>query len=274
MIEPSEFRFFLDSGAYSAWSRGTEIDLDEYCAFIKANIEHIEVYASLDVIPGKPGEHASQQARETAAEQSWENYLYMLNEGLKPLPVYHYGEPDRFLTRMLDYGCDYIGIGGLVAVTSKMRRHWLDRVFTALTDAKGMPIIKTHGFGMTAIPLVFRYPWYSIDSTTWIKITANGAVYLPQMRRGEFVFDDIPEIVSVSTSNPKQGEDGKHYNSMGPAMREHLHRWLAECGKTIDEVSSHYYHRAVCNVSFFKRVSEVRATHPFNNRLARQSSIL
>lgn len=274
MITPDQFRFFLDSGAYSAWSRGTVIDLDEYCAFIKANIEHIEVYASLDVIPGQPGRSASIAEREMAAELSWSNFLYMRDEGLDPIPVYHYGEPDRFLDRMLEYGCQYIGIGGLVSVPSRMRRHWLDRVFTRLTDDAGMPIVKTHGFGMTAIPLVFRYPWYSIDSTTWIKITANGAVYLPQWRGGKFVFDEIPEIVSVSTGNPKQAEDGKHYNSMAPAMRDHFQRWLEECGKTYAEVSSHYYHRAVCNVTFFKRVSETRALHPFNNRLARQASIL
>jgi hypothetical protein len=274
MITPDQFRFFLDSGAFSAWSKGTAIDLDEYCAFIKSNIEHIEVYATLDVIPGKPGEGATQRDREVAAEQSWDNYLYMKDEGLDPLPVYHYGEPDRFLERMIEYGCDYIGIGGLVSIPGKMRRHWLDQVFTRLTDAKGMPIVKTHGFGMTSIPLIFRYPWYSVDSTTWIKITANGACYLPQMRGGKFVFDEIPEIISVSSRNPKQGEDGKHYNSMSPSMREHFKAWLAECGKTLEEVSSHYYPRAVCNVTFFKRVSETRAVHPFNNRLARQASFV
>ena len=38
MITPDDFVFFLDSGAYSAWTRGTAIDIDEYCAFIKANM--------------------------------------------------------------------------------------------------------------------------------------------------------------------------------------------------------------------------------------------
>ena len=274
MITPDQFRFFLDSGAYSAWSRGTVIDLDEYCAFIRANIDHIEVYASLDVIPGVPGRAATTAERNNAAEQSWDNYLYMKSEGLDPIPVFHYGEDDIFLKRMLKHGCSYIGIGGLVSVPSRMRRHWLDHVFTMLTDASGMPTVKTHGFGMTAIPLVFRYPWYSIDSTTWIKITANGAVYLPQMRDGQFVFDQIPEIVSVSAQNPKQGEDGKHYNSMSPSMKKHFHDWILQCGKTHAEVSTHYYHRAVCNVTFFKRLSETRALHPFNNRQARQASIL
>ena len=42
--------FFLDSGAYSAMSRGVTIDLSEYCSFIKQYREKIDPYASLDVI--------------------------------------------------------------------------------------------------------------------------------------------------------------------------------------------------------------------------------
>lgn len=273
MIDPSRFSFFVDSGAYSAWSRKTEIDLDEYCAFIKANADHIEVYASLDVIPGEPGRPATTAEREAAAEASWQNYLYMRNEGLDPLPVYHYGEDMRFLERMLGHGCSYIGIGGLVGVPGPKRQLWLDDVFTRLTDDSGSPIVKTHGFGMTAIPLIFRYPWFSVDSTTWIKVTANGAVYLPAMRDNTFVFDEVPQVVPVSTSNPKQASQGKHSNSMSPAMRNILDRWLTECGKTYEQVSSHYYHRAVCNVLYFKRVSVEKQNRPFDHRAARRQAL-
>ena len=274
MISPHEFRFFLDSGAYSAWSRGTEIDLDEYCEFIRANIELIEVYACLDVIPGQPGRQATTTERNAAAEASWRNYLYMREQGLDPLPVYHFGEDRRFLKRMLDSGCDYIGVGGLVGVPGNPRRVWLDALFEDITDAKGLPIVKTHGFGMTAVPLIFRYPWYSIDSTTWIKITASGSVYLPALRDGEFVFDDVPTTVSVSNRNPKQ-TTGKHANAMTPAMRKILDRWLAFCGKTYEQVHESYYHRATCNVMFFKMVSEAKGTRPFQKTgHTRQGSLL
>ena len=263
MISPDQFAFFLDSGAYSAWSRGTVIDLDEYIAFIKSNIEVLEVYACLDCIPGVPGKVATNAERNAAAELTWGNYLYMKAEGVDPLPVYHYGEDSKFLERMLDYGCEYIGIGGLVGIPGPKRRAWLDRVFARITDDKGMPIIKTHGFGMTSVPLIFRYPWYSVDSTTWIKITANGAVYLPAMVNDEFVFDQVPNTITVSTRNPKQSAGGKAANTMSPSMRKILDRWLAICGKTYEEVSTDYYHRAVCNVIYFKKVSEAKAVHPF-----------
>ena len=272
MINPSELRFFLDSGAYSAWSRGTVIDLDEYCAFIRANIEHIEVYASLDVIPGKPGQPATPKQRDLAAEESWENYLYMVREGLDPLPVYHYGEDPRFLERMLDHGCPYVGIGGLVGIPGPMRRAWLDRVFTRITDDQGDAIVKTHGFGMTAIPLIFRYPWYSIDSTSWIKVTSNGGVYLPQLVNDEFVFDQTPAVVPISDASPKQN-DTRHGNSLSPAVRRVLDRWLARCGKTYAECQASYYHRAVVNVHFFKAVAESRAKFRFELKAPRRTSV-
>lgn len=273
-ITPDQFRFFLDSGAFSAWSRGTKIDLDEYCEFIRANIDLLDVYASLDVIPGAPGRAATTTERNEAAEQSWQNYLYMVKDGLSPLPVYHYGEDQRFLDRMLAHGCDYIGIGGLVGIPGPSRRAWLDGVFTHITDAQGMPIVKTHGFGMTAVPLIFRYPWYSIDSTTWIKITASGSVYLPAMRDGDFVFDEVPMTVSVSNRNPRQAEGGKHANSMAPSMRAILERWLAFCGKTYAEVHDSYYHRATCNVMFFKMVSAAVGVRPFDKKRPQRGALL
>ncbi len=273
MIKPSDFIFFLDSGAFSAWSRGTKIDIDEYVAFIKANIDLIEVYACLDAIPGAPGRTATVSERIEAAETTWRNYLYMVNEGLDPLPVFHYGEDFKYLERMLDHGCSYIGIGGLVGIPALNRRHWLDRVFTRITDDDGMPIIKTHGFGMTSVPLIFRYPWYSVDSTAWIKITATGAVYLPALVDGKFVFDQIPALISVSHRNPKKTDDGKHANSLSPSMRAVLDRWLAECGKTYAQVAESYYHRATCNVLFFKKVSEAKAIHPFEKKAVRRTGL-
>lgn len=273
VITPDQFRFFLDSGAYSAWTKGTAIDIDEYCAFIRENIEHLDVYASLDVIPGKPNQIASIQERNEAAEQSWANYLYMLREGLDPIPVYHYGEDMRFLERMLEHGCGYIGIGGLVGVPSEQRRMFLDRVFDRITDDAGKPVVKTHGFGMTSIPLIFRYPWYSVDSTTWIKMTANGCIYLPAVVGDQFVFDRVPATITVSLRNDKQTQDGKHAATLAPAMRAVLDRWLEECGKTYKEVSEDYYHRAVCNVMFFRKVSELKADRPYQRSAARRGSI-
>ena len=273
MITPDQFRYFLDSGAYSAWSRGAEIDLDEYIEFIRANIEWIDVYANLDCLAGKPGSLPSPGEREAAAQKGWENFLYMRAAGLDPIPVFHFGEGHEWLEKILDYGSTYIGLGGLVGIPSGLRREWLDGVFDRITDDTGMPLVKTHGFGMTAVDLIFRYPWYSVDSTTWIKITANGAVYLPAQVDGQFVFDRSPTTIAVSDRNPRQAADGKHANSMPESARRVLDQWLTECGVTYADVHFSYYHRAVCNVNFFKRVSQEKATRPFNKKGIRRGSL-
>jgi hypothetical protein len=263
MITPKDFRFFLDSGAYSAWTRGVKLDLDEYCEFIRANLDLIDVYASLDVIPGAPGRVATQAERDAAAEESWANYVRMRSLGFDPIPVYHYGEHQRFLERMLAEKTPYIGIGGLVGVSGVSRRLWLDPVFDKITDDFGSPLVKTHGFGMTSIPLIFRYPWHSIDSTSWIRTTANGSVYLPALRGGQFVFDAVPQIVIVSSDNLNKSTEKRHYKFMSPAMRAITDRWLEFCSKTYDDVSSHYSHRAACNAMFFKLVGEAKTTDQF-----------
>jgi hypothetical protein len=264
MIKPTDFSFFLDSGAFSAWSKGTQIDIDEYCEFIRANCEQIEVYASLDCIPGTLGKIATTAERNEAAEKSWKNYLYMVRSGLSPLPVYHYGEDPRYLQRMLDHGCDYIGIGGLVGVPGPKRRLWLDALFERLVDAEGHPIVKTHGFGMTSVPLIFRYPWYSVDSTSWIKATANGAIYLPATDdAGAFVFDRTPMTVAVSAASPKIAGDSTHYLNLPQVIQQLVQRWVQECGKTMEGVAESYRHRATCNVTFFRRVSEAKIERPY-----------
>ena len=48
---------FLDSGAYSAWTQGVEINIRDYIDFIKQHQDIIDIYANLDVISidGKRG---------------------------------------------------------------------------------------------------------------------------------------------------------------------------------------------------------------------------
>jgi len=151
---------------------------------------------------------------------------------------------------------------------------WLDDLFLRICDEQGRPKVKTHGFGMTALVLMFRYPWHSVDSTTWIKITSTGGVYLPQMVDDQFVFDQTPSVITVSASNPKASQDQKHGDSLPPAHRAILDRWLAFCGKTYAECKENYFHRAVVNVTFFREVSKVKAARPFQPHGARQQGLL
>lgn len=47
-------KLFIDSGAFSAWTRNKLIDVDEYIDFINTNHEYFDACASVDSIPGEP----------------------------------------------------------------------------------------------------------------------------------------------------------------------------------------------------------------------------
>lgn len=55
MAEGNKIELFLDSGAYSAWSQKTKINLKKYIKFIKENEDVIDVYSNLDVIGSPEG---------------------------------------------------------------------------------------------------------------------------------------------------------------------------------------------------------------------------
>lgn len=43
---------------------------------------------------------------------------------------------------------------------------WLDNCFSIITKKK--PLIKIHGFGVNAFWIWERYPFYSVDATSWL----------------------------------------------------------------------------------------------------------
>jgi hypothetical protein len=73
-------KLMVDSGAYTESTRGIDIDIDHYCDRLIAN-PWIKTYANLDKInPDLP---------EEGATVSYQNFKYMRERGLDPMPVYH-----------------------------------------------------------------------------------------------------------------------------------------------------------------------------------------
>jgi hypothetical protein len=135
----------LDSGAYSAWKKGEVISLDEYIAYIRRN--QIGKYVVLDVI-GDP-------------EATDANLARMEAEGLYPIPVFHIGTNFSILDRYTER-YRYIALGGTVGKSKDIRETFFDKVF------ERHPEITYHGLGMTIPELMRKYPWFSVDSTTWL----------------------------------------------------------------------------------------------------------
>lgn len=207
---------FLDSGAFSAKTQGVEINLKDYIQFIQENESIIDIYANLDVIGD--------------AEATWKNQQKMERVGLHPLPCFHYGEDLKWLKLYLDK-YDYIALGGMVRAGTDLLMQWLDPLFTQhLCDEKGMPKVKVHGFGLTSLPLMLRYPWYSVDSTSWVVTGRMGSIYIPRYRSGEWIYDEQSWKIAVSNRSPSQKEAGQHISTLTPKQREILLHYIHDKG--------------------------------------------
>lgn len=144
VMELKGMNIFIDSGAFSAHVKGIEIKVDDYCKFIQ-NLNP-SLYATLDVI----GDAAATEKNTKYMESGY---------GFSPMPVFHMGETLDDLKHLFAY--DYIALGGMV--NSPQLESWLDSVWWFIWKYK--PTLKVHGFGMTDLGLMIKYPWYSVDSS-------------------------------------------------------------------------------------------------------------
>lgn len=225
-------KVFLDSGAFSAFTQGVEIDLPEYCAYIKRNKDIIEVvdgtplFSVLDGI-GDP-------------LKTYQNQMAMESLGVRPLPCFHFGEDERYLEWYIK-NYEYITLGGMVPINTPQLYIWLDRIWDRyLTDGAGRPRLKVHGFGLTNVGLMERYPWYSVDSSSWVQIAANGAIYLREWG-----------TIFISKGSPTHKEPGRHYDNIPEIQRQAIKRKLENLGFDIDRLQTDYIARwSFCCGSF------------------------
>lgn len=270
MTTPPKISLVLDSGAFSSWTRGAEVDLDAYIRYIKDNCEWLDHYVNLDVIPGEFGRVPSLKEVEASAQKGWENLLYMESFGLHPMPVFHQGEQFKWLHRLIDHGCTYIGISPANDRTTDQKRVWLDQVFEQITDSEGWPTIKTHGFGVTSIPILFRYPWYSADSTSWTLFGVYGMVLMPQVVDGAFMYDRSPWVITVSDKSFRSMAEGKHFRQFPKASQDVIQQYLLHhCDVTLEEAEAHSDARARVNAIFYRDVSAKMPRLPFKPKQRR-----
>ena len=207
---------FLDSGAFSAFTQKVVIDIQEYIAFIKEYKDIFSVYANLDVIGDAAGTLKNQRIMEKA--------------GLKPLPCFHYGDDEKYLKTYMEEP-DYIAFGGMVPIANADLAKWLDHLFSKFICGKdGIPTHKIHGFGLTSVPLVLRYPWFSVDSTSWVMTSRMGSVYVPRIRDGKYIYDENIWKVCVSSQSPTTSDVGAHITTLPSGQRKVITEYFDHLG--------------------------------------------
>lgn len=230
-------KVFLDSGAFSAFTLNKKVDIHAYCRYIHENADIIEVASVLDGI-GDP-------------QKTYENQVYMESLGVRPLPCFHYGEDERYLEYYLSR-YEYITIGGMVPISNNQLFYWLDRIWERyLCDSAGRPRLKVHGFGLTSAPLMERYPWYSVDSSSWVQIGAHGNIFMPEF--GTLAF---------STQSPNAKVENQHIDTLPPIMREAVERRLIEQGYDPQRLKEVTYARWAYNAWAYAELGRQLNTKP------------
>ena len=251
IIKRHNIRLLCDSGAFTSWNLAQKkkregdpywqkhlVNLDAYIEFLEKHRDIIFRAVNLDVIPGEQGVKPTEKEIEEAAEQGWENYLYLKKKGWNTIHVFHQGEPFKYLDRMLEY-CDYIGVSPSNDASEKSKFNWMDHTFRYILNSKN-PKIKTHGFAVTSKILVERYPWTSVDSSSYSLTAAKGTIITPYGR--------------IYVSDQNQG-DPNHLVNRPEEIRRHINDYLMEkigygITSMIDKNNDYYGACEKCGHSF------------------------
>ena len=257
----------LDSGAFSAWFHKDSIDLKSYIEFIQRNMPLIAAYVSLDTIPGKGGVmDRSQSEIEESARASSANHRIMQKEGLAPIPVFHQGERFYWLEKMIEEGEPYIGVSPYLRSSVSDIIAWMDKCFTLLTDSEGRPVAKTHGFGVTGYRAMIRYPWFSVDSTTWAIAPGYGILKIPvEGVDGKPDFKIPPRQVYLSGADTKN-KGAAHFDALSEHEQDWARKFIADCGYTVTDARNSYPARQNIYIKYFQMVEKYGATRVFEHR--------
>ena len=164
----SRSNVLIDSGAFTAFTKGKFIDPFEYAKWAidfssrwKSKMSNLN-FMNLDVIGDQ--------------DASWTNQSKIESTGLNVLPIVTYNADLKHLDRALNY--PYFALGGLVPYSSqtKVLQSWLDSCFSRIMKHKAttgvMP--KVHLLGVTRDWVCTRYPIYSCDSSSWTQCVRFG----------------------------------------------------------------------------------------------------
>ena len=281
----------LDSGAFSAYTRGDEVNADEFIRFCQRYQRYFFRIVVLDSIPPKSEgqstkkrkkydkgtfEYTSAEGAEEGAVRSYEMWVRMRDAGIENVtPVFHRFERFDWLKRYVDEGADYICLGPGAYSTSKKKLDWLDSCFDILTDGDGYPIVDTHGLAVTSVELIMRYPWTSVDSSAWAKKAGFGQVMIPHAKRADGSYDySRSRIITVSdvaynlASQQSDAEVKRTFHGMSRPQREYVCEYLEKvCDRQFSQVAVSPKHRRICNIIFFHELSKFHNVKRFERPL-------
>lgn len=216
-------RTILDSGAFTAYQKGIVLDVDKYGECVESNKEYFDGFFNMDsILDGKT---------------SYQNWKYLRKNGIHTIPIYHIGTDLKWLERYLRQ-TDHIGIGAIASLSTSKRLYGLSHVWQKyLTDRNGMPQYKVHGLGLTAIPIMMRYPWYSLDSFTPIIAAVWGGILLPAISSdGDLKYFEM-EAYKISAQSNHQAGTMNSFLTIPMRIRSVYMKMIEDAGYTLGEIT-------------------------------------
>lgn len=240
---PDEARptLFVDSGAFSVANSNKKVDIDDYIEYINKMDDTVDYWAELDVISYFV---VSLKAVQHSSEESWKNYLYMLDKVKSPhkiLPIYHFSEPIEHLQKILNTPvidgkpADYIGIGGIAGITTETQIRYFTKVFNVIKNSNN-PNVKVHALGVTATRVLESFPFYSSDSTSWLQTGVNGGILTSYGR--------------YSISDRCQYEKDS-FHQLDPYTKQKVEQEIIDKGYTVEGLATEYIKRCLFNIDYF-----------------------
>jgi hypothetical protein len=90
-----------------------------------------------------------------------------------------------------------------------------------------------------------RYPWYSVDSSSWVQIAFRGAIILPEFG-----------AVHLSSNSPARKEEGSHLDNFTPLQRDALVAIIRNRGFDPERLANVYISRWVFNLQTFQIINQ------------------
>jgi len=219
----------LDSGAFTSWSRGEHITLNEVMRNYRRIVDtYAQFYKTiyminLDVIPGSKGVTPNRSQVDAALVESDKNYEILSKEfGDVVIPVFHQGEEPERLHEVASQNPSYICVSPRNDLNEQQRIPWAQEVHQEI------PGIATHGLAATGVDMMTKVPWHSVDSASWVMHAGYGGIIV-QNRRGF-------TLLSVSRESPNRRFYRSHYENSGPDIQRIVQNQAESLDLTISEL--------------------------------------
>jgi hypothetical protein len=240
--------FMFDSGAFSAWTRGKEVDRDALVAACNAAQQEYAdcfdfVFAALDRVPGRKGTPPTRDQIAEAAKESWSNFEHMTRhvQGTV-IPCLHRGDP-KWLEQRYAQSSPYVGLAASQDLPYDQRETWV-----ALMSKK-FANHRLHGFAMTGSDMLRTARWHSVDSATWVKWANFGCI---AWLRANGTLMTLP----VSRQSPKYQDYGLHLTTLTAYARDEVIETVGAMGITEAMLNDDADARASVSIVMFNRACE------------------